>query len=325
LTYIEGHEVVTNEAMAVGTLFHAIQEYRIEVGMIPRREAVREMEGNYEPPRVAMDMFPHAWDEALEMARFVGIPDCEGADVEVPVEDFGLEIHGVPLTGFLDLDFPDQHKIDDWKTRSRLDYIPRTPGDFHDNPQLVYYATCVRQHRGWDTVTVGHRNVLRASKGGPKYVPIEVELEAWYLDRFWEDLHDVIVPTMLEIAETGNAPKEPDSCFKYGRCSYLGRQCSGGNDAGSIFDLNPEDMMDVLSPEAPENEQPVPYDEKPVDKLGINVTVQESMHNAGIHTLGDFEAWLESGGDVTELNGVGPTTAENIEAKREQLREGVKS
>lgn len=317
--YIEGDGgVEPNEAMAIGTVFHAIQEYRVEHGFFPSRHDILRMEGNYEPPSAAINGFPDAWPTAERMARKVGLPDeVPDADVEVEValEDLGLQIHGVPVTGYFDLlHRPSQHILD-WKTRSRMDYAPRTLEDFMAKAQPLYYPAAARKAFGWDHVRFTHLNVLRP---GGVYRPVTVTFPAHILDTFWEHLVDTIVPDMLRMVDGGEKATDETACWMYGaRCPHWD-PCQTPNLSTSFFELG--DIVDIVSDEAPPNIEPVPYAEKTVDELGLNRRQAENARKAGLYTLEDVDAWLAEGHTFDEIPYIGSKTADTINQTLESLR-----
>jgi len=318
--YIEGDgSIEPNEAMAVGTVFHAIQEFRIERGWFPNEMDIRRLDGNYEPPSAAMNAFPDAWPTAMGMARKVGLPDeipKTGVEVEVALEELGLNIHGITVTGYFDLLHEEGQHILDWKTRKRMDYAPRTLEDFMAQAQPLYYPAAARKAFGWEQVRFTHLNVLRPNG---TYRPVSVVFDAHILDTFWAHLVDTIVPAMINMAEGGELETDEKACWKYGaRCPHWG-PCQNPVSDTSFFDIG-ANYMDIVSPEAPDNIQPVPYPQKTVDQLGLDRRQTQKAQDLGLFTLEDVDKWLDDGHTFDEIPYVGAATAKKINATLESLR-----
>lgn len=222
------HPVVPNEAMAFGTIFHALAEFRLQRRRWPTRGEFDKMKGNYEDPRVAAKSYPGLYEEALAAAQQVLAeqPELfempEGGLVEVPLEGWGLTLGGVPAKGFIDLFVPQKQKIIDWKTRKSLRFGPKSDADFRADAQLCYYAAAAALHHGWaGSVVVEHRNVQR----NPVVVEVvEVELPVAYLRGVWEYLDTQLVPEMVEVYALDDqkaVPRRPESCFSKGPCPHM--------------------------------------------------------------------------------------------------------
>lgn len=227
--HVMKRERIVSEAMATGTMFHAMMEHRISHGgEMPRRMDVAAQPGNYDPPSVAMREYPGAWDMAYGMARVVDlsvfhIPENENAHrIELSLDEFGLMLDGdVKASGYIDWIHFDDRMITDWKTRARFNYAPRTRMDFLGNVQLCYYAAAVARALDWPDVTVRHVNVLRSKK--PRMMIAEAVLRREELDPLWEMLDTTIVPQMKADAARIEAQVRtvPDACFQYGPCPHL--------------------------------------------------------------------------------------------------------
>lgn len=229
-----GKPVKTNRAMAAGTVFHAFMEFFLHKGRWPARSEFAAMEGNYSDPIEAVRQFPDVYDDAFLSAEYVlqetdilQRAKAEGAEIEVDIEEWDYRpVPGGPVYGgYVDLLTESEQKISDWKFRGGFGYVPRTYADFKANPQLCYYAAVCAYHFGWESVTVEHLNVLRPDRGGPKVLPIAVELPSSYLRGIWQHLKDTIVPDMVHIAGVEDmtlVPRSQSACFKYGKCSHYG-------------------------------------------------------------------------------------------------------
>lgn len=279
--YSEGFEVETNDGLAVtpiqfeaslpmakGTIIHAILEQRF-AGLDDSEEAVRAMEGNYEDPREALDAYPDEpiWDVAVETADVVGDPreyieDYFGQrivafEIEFDLEEHGLYFEAGPAAGgYIDLllTLEDGTRVVwDWKTRSRLDYAPRTESDFRGDPQLCYYGAAMAKYlyetgQPVDEIVVAHGNLLRADKpGGPKETVAHARLETWYLEKVWEYLEGV-AEEMTEAMKKhpAEAPRSTSQCYKYGPCPHLQYCAGGGKKIESIFSWAKNTNLDHL-------------------------------------------------------------------------------
>lgn len=242
------HPLVTSEPMAFGTVFHALAEFQMVRGRLPSKVEFSKMKGNYDDPIDAAKAFPAVYDQAVETIQYLldttpelfDVPDS--AEVEKPLDDFGVEIGGMLAQGYIDLFLPDDRKISDWKTRGGLHYVPRTQEDFRADPQLCYYGAVVAYAMGWESITVEHRNVLRPDKGGPTLLVVEVELPAFYLRGVFEHLDKTLVPKLIETLETPDkldVPRRIENCFAKGPCPHLSYCYPGRND--------PPDGLDIMN------------------------------------------------------------------------------
>ncbi len=260
--------VEVSEAMATGTVTHAVLELRF-AGEEATEEAVRAMEGNYEDPHEALDAFSDSdlFSVALETADTVGedvrgwLEDYFGAEIVSAEIEFDLEDHevffeaGPAAGGYIDLllELSDGRLVVwDWKTRSRLDYIPRTEAEFRADPQLCYYAAALLQARPdlaeYDSIVVGHGNLLRADcSGGPKAVPVHAEIPTWYLQGVWTHLEGVAAEMVEAMGKhPTESPRNRGACYKYGPCPHLEYCQTGGQEFTSAFDWAKSTNIDHL-------------------------------------------------------------------------------
>lgn len=233
-----------NRAMAMGTIFHAIQEYRLlNEGRWPSKRAVYAMKGNYDDPKHALIHFPDVWGPAMIMAQEAPIEEVlppAPIDPEHRIVEFALDALDlracdgeVKIGGYLDVFDKHTRTIRDWKTRGSLQYAPETIQDFLDNPQLVYYASAVAHKFDWPDVTVQHLNVTRP-RGKSNFVqvkPISQILPRWFLEEAWAVFQGEILPAMYEAWKTAQAHGEDyvpraggEACFTYGPCQHI-RNC----------------------------------------------------------------------------------------------------
>jgi hypothetical protein len=259
-----------NEAMAIGTLIHAVLEWRGEnSGAEPTIEDIRTMEGNYDPPSKAMDDFPRAWKVAQD--TLAELPELQNPvtrvlrDLNIPVpyefinefdaERLGIEVDGVTCGGYVDLLLYPASQANwgkypiivwDWKTRGSLRYAPMHAADFRQNVQLCYYPALIvaaGMHRHPKTgkvapVVVGHGNIIRKKRGvKPKYIPRHAALPTWFLEDAWQGFEADIraMKAALEGPASAVTPNV-DACFKYGRCDYFSVCPSGGQPPTSFRD-----------------------------------------------------------------------------------------
>lgn len=242
-------EHIAGVAAAVGSIFHAIQEWRAAYDCFPSVDDLRTMPGNYDSPGALLDRFGE--DKlvplAQHMAEQVGDPLAYFPDEETWPRlflEYDLERRpvvlrfgdtDVTLGGYMDiLAFSadgERAWIGDWKTRGAKSWDDRPMAeDLATNVQLLYYACALlRQHPGLLSIEVGHVNVLRPDKvGGEVKVDVQrVLLPASYL-RAWE--RDTLFPTierMVEAARLWNADKREqvdtnrDACYRFGRCPHM--------------------------------------------------------------------------------------------------------
>lgn len=229
---------VVSYPMAVGTLFHAIQEWRMtHNGQTPSLNRVKLMDGNYDPPSQALVDHPSAWEEAVEMARvyppdrwFDECPlDPEHRVIEASVDDWSIisrpDLGGVLLGGYIDV--LDRHlfRISDWKTRGGFRYAPETFQEFLDDVQLCYYAALAARQYEWPYAVVRHLNVQRTSKGKASEEALH-EIPRWFLDGVLDTIEQEVIPQMIEAyktySEEGSAyvTRNSAACFKYGGCPH---------------------------------------------------------------------------------------------------------
>lgn len=266
------HPVQPSYAMAVGTVTHAILELRFK-GKRGTLKQVEAMKGNYDDPIVAIQAYPDedVYGIARETADVVGM-DVRGYLEEffgASIRNYGLEFDletrpdliladGVDAGGYVDgvFELSDGRVVVwDWKTRSRLDYIPRTEADFRADPQLCYYAAALAKTRtaygGRDSISVGHGNLLRADcSGGPKAAPILAEIPTWYLASVWDYLGGIADQMKVVMAGPAHeAERNPNHCYKYGPCPHMGYCQSGDRPRKSFFQWAKSTNLDHLDTE----------------------------------------------------------------------------
>jgi hypothetical protein len=250
MTFVEGHGMKTSEAMATGTVFHAIEEFVHARRTWPLRRDIYAWPGNYQPTSEAMDAFPRAFDVALAAAKRIGAPwknehlkwlNWEEAILEQDVEEWGVSMCDGAITcgGYIDGLFPEQQVVFDWKTRRSFQYAPDAE-ELASNVQLNYYAALAARHLDWDRATVVHANVER--KSGRLQV-VRAEISRGVLDMVWEYLEESLGPRMLRCAAQENIDvvRDEGACFKYGPCQHMSYCNSGGSseqhdNGGGIFD-----------------------------------------------------------------------------------------
>lgn len=75
--------------------------------------------------------------------------------------------------------------------------------------------------------------------------------------------------------------------------------------------------MKILSPQAPPDIMPVPWQERPLADVGApSNVVKAAAEDHGIYTVGD----IPPGFDLTTISGVGPATAEKMQRLIEAYR-----
>jgi hypothetical protein len=248
--YVGKEETIAGAAAAVGSIFHAIQEWRTRYGTFPTIEDIRALPGNYDSPGTLLARFG---DEALYplaayMAEEVGDPtpflpsDYVYPDLYL---EFDLEADPIELTfdgvaepvrlgGYLDiLAFSEDGRhawIGDWKTRGAASWKDRPVGaDLASNAQLLYYAAALLYARPEiRTVTFTHLNVLRPNGvGGTVEVDVQTvrlvarDIEAWTAE--------VLLPTLRGMLAARAAWLDGDkagvdtnraSCYRFGKCAH---------------------------------------------------------------------------------------------------------
>lgn len=255
---------VATYPMALGTVGHAILEWRTSTGEDPTYEEVYAMEGNYDDPSVVLDAF--ADDDIFEHARrcvdlpelaqprdaifeSLGIPaDAKVIEecVELPLETFGLEFEcGAVAGGYIDHYLVVEGMppiVFDWKFRGRMDYAPKEPEDFRSDVQQTYYPAAVQRALGCDSVIVAHGNVLRidpkSSRAKPKFIPYFAEIPAWYLTSVWSYYEGIAADMVANMArEAHEVDRNEDRCYKYGRpCEHMDYCRSAGQKYSSIME-----------------------------------------------------------------------------------------
>lgn len=334
---VRDNPVAPNEAMDFGSVFHALVEYRMERGAWPPLCELDAMNGNYEDP---IDVIYRRGDELYHRAKkrakvawtwFQNELDVNLANLEpeVPVESFGFEMCGFPLSGWFDALDRRNKTIYDWKTRGSFSYAPQTAQDFRGDVQLCYYAACARKAFGWDSVTVKHLNVMR--EDDDHHFVGSAELPAWYLDEVWGVLQEEAseMRQAVDADDWSEIEKNPTKCFKYGKpCRFYGKPCPGDeqeddnstNEAGGFFSVLSEDAMNPNSSTAPDDEQPVPFPEKDVGKLGVNVRAERNLREAGFETFSDVDEVSDQ--RLLEVSYVGKKTVESIRETLDSFRPG---
>lgn len=248
--YVGKEETIAGKAAAVGSIFHAIQEWRTRYGTFPSVEDIRSLPGNYDSPGTLLARFG---DDALYplaawMAEEVGDPTpflpSEDAypdlylEFDLEADPTELQFDGtaepVRLGGFLDiLAFSKDGRhawIGDWKTRGASSWKDRPVGDeLASNAQLLYYAASLLYARPeLRTVTFTHLNVLRPERVGGT---VEVDVQTVRLSRehieTWTS--EVLLPTLRGMlaaraawldGEKASVDTNRASCYRFGKCAH---------------------------------------------------------------------------------------------------------
>ena len=250
--YVQGQAQVFGFAAAVGTVFHAIQEYRMSNGgKFPTRKQVEAMPGNYESTRKTVRSFPNTWQVAKNMAQQVDPYELEFINhdndlkLEYNLQDNPLDLgHGIVAGGYLDIIDMTTHTVIDWKTRKSFGHAPKTHQGFRDDIQQMYYAAACSIQFGWEEVGIYHINVKRVEQDRPTAVKVygttfsSDELRTW-----WEDvLKGEIVPAMVKAARSPieDVARNTKTCWKYGKqnpCAYL-QTCNPREETNNDLDFN---------------------------------------------------------------------------------------
>lgn len=225
-------EQAQNEAMAVGTVFHAFMEFRASKGRWPTDGEFAAMKGSYDDPIESVRKFPKSKEQGFHMAQYVlrehpeilDVFTTEGVELEKPLDDFGLVLDGdVVASGYIDVYIPATHTIRDYKTRGSMRFTLRTDEDFRADVQQSYYAAVVARATGWDHIHVEHVNVLRPPNEGVEVIGVDLPIP--YLRMVWEDLDKKVVPAMKALASTKceeDVPVNRGACWNYGQCQFYG-------------------------------------------------------------------------------------------------------
>jgi hypothetical protein len=249
-SHLVGYETRKNENMAIGTLMHAALEFYYAGNMrFPDEAELRQMEGNYDPPSLSIDLFGRsAFVLATTMAEravalcadlgVIGRPEVAIADMPgLPVVP-GFSFHGV--IDLLDDSDPRNPVIHDWKSRGSFRYAPHTVDEFATNPQLNYYAAILAMRDPQiESVTIRHCNVLRVHTVPPACPAgaelVSARLERWYLESSWLYMTTRIFPEMLAIKAAlegghflASVERQVEACFDYGGCTHMSYCQSGG-------------------------------------------------------------------------------------------------
>lgn len=334
------------EAVRFGSLAHAYHEaYWLlwDGGGKPTMEQVRELVPQLEPgdyggvENELADEELVAWVEekmqvVFDSEEYARLEESieEIWRVEGDVTPWNLKYAGTPCRGRLDLfiQTTEGHlRIVDWKHRSNLKHAPFSAEEFESNPQFAYYATLVfRQYEDYVRETGGievmHGNVLRDNGRVALYSHF-YDIE--YLEKMVRYFDRVLVPEMHEAITTATdrdprlVKRDDSACFKYGKCPYYdkcpGTIVDGEGVLDTFYRLLPdeeEEEMQINSPEAPPEVQPVPVPQKHITVLD-SVTDHRAvlLQAAGYKTLRD----IHERPNLSAISGFGPKTTEKVVAE----------
>lgn len=70
----------------------------------------------------------------------------------------------------------------------------------------------------------------------------------------------------------------------------------------------------IVAPDAPADQGPVPFEQRRFDQLGLGNRTRNVLRKVNIETPGDLLAWIRSGKSLTDINGCGKSSVQEIEA-----------
>jgi hypothetical protein len=78
--------------------------------------------------------------------------------------------------------------------------------------------------------------------------------------------------------------------------------------------------MQILPPDSPPDIKPVPYAQRTIDALGLTPGQMVVFQEAGLYTLGQYDAFLAAGRSPLSFKGVGPVAMVKIAEAHESQR-----